>query len=130
MKVTWTPNAGVPVVLGDDSLKQTVVMDSLGGGAVEQVVPLFRATNAARYSRGNVAGEAGFSVARSHANLAAALTYWKGEYGRLGTKGTLVLTEGVTTVTCSNAVLKAVVLAGVTGTRWAIRYGFGVGTMV
>ena len=116
------------VTLGDDSAKQTIVLESLGGQSVEQVSPLARGTAVQRFARGNVSGDVVFSSSKSHATRAAAASAWKSEYGRLNEVGTLVLTIDATTLTYAGAVLRSVV--GIPdGVRWTLRYTFGVTTV-
>lgn len=133
MKAVWTSTTPVvaAVTLGDDTAKQTMVIDGLGAGAAEQVVPLFRATNPLRIQRGNVAGELSIIAAKSHASRNAAASYYLGEHGRINQVGNLVITvdTGGTTLTFTGAVLKAVSVAAMDGLRWAVRYQFGFTTM-
>lgn len=123
-----TPSVGA-VDLGDDSGKITILIEQLGGASIEQVTPIFRAAAVQRLARGNVAGTCAFTVGKSHASVAAALTYFKAEYGRMNQKGTLVLTEGAVTLTMANAVLRSVSRAAGTGLRWVVRYEFGMTTI-
>ena len=129
MKADWTPSGGAAVTLGDDSADRFIELGQIGGASLQQIEPLFRAANPIRFPRGNVAGECVFTVAQSHANRGAAVTFFKAEYARLNGKGTLVLTEGGITMTMANAVLSGVTLAGAVGLRWWVRYQFGITTL-
>lgn len=117
------------MTLGDDSADRFMELGSIGGAAVQQVEPLFRSASVLRIPRGNVAGECVFTVAQSHASRAAAATFLKGEYARINGQGSLVLTEGATTLTMANAVCSGVTLAGAVGLRWWVRYAFGITTI-
>lgn len=131
MKAEWTSTTPevAKVTLGDDAAKHTLALESLGGGASEQVVPLFRAANPARFMRGNSAGEVVISAAKSHESRAAAATFFKGEYGRINQVGTLELTIDATVMSFAGATLKAVTAVGVEGLRWTVRYQFGITTV-
>jgi len=129
MKADWTPAGGSAVTLGDDSVKATITLEALGLESAEQVDQLFRAAAVTRRARGNTAGDCVFTVGKSHATAVAALAYLKAELVRVDKKGSLVLTDGTTTVTMANALLRAVTLDQVRGVRVWIRYRFGISTI-
>ncbi len=118
--------------LGDDSVKQTIVVEQLAGQSAEQLDELFRGANVSRLARANVRGDFIFRSSKSYASYKATWTQWITEYARLNTQGTIVLTEGDVTVNFANAVLKGVQRtfdneAG--GVRMTIRYTFGITTI-
>lgn len=131
MKAEWTSTtpAVATVTLGDDAARHTIEIESAGGAAQEQVTPIFRAANAQRKARANVAGELTLVCAKSHADVDAAATYFLGEYGRINQVGTLLLTFSAGTVTAAGATLKGVEIANTVGVRWWLRYRFGITTL-
>jgi hypothetical protein len=128
LKITFNPGSGI-VTLGDDSVKQTIQLEGFGGQSSEQVERLFRAANVARLPRGNVAGELMFTAEKSHADYATAVAFFKAQYLMLNGQGDAVMTEGATTLTMANAVLRGVQRASQIGKRWGIRYTFGITTI-
>jgi hypothetical protein len=129
VKADWTPSGGSAVTLGDDSAARFIELGAIGGASQQQTEGLFRASHAKRFPRGNVAGECVFTVSQSHASRAAAMAFFKTEYARLNEQGSLVLTEGTSTITTANAVLNSVQLAGAIGLRWSIKYTFSTTTL-
>jgi hypothetical protein len=127
--VVWTPTGGDAATLVDDGAKLFGQIGQLGGQALEQVSPLFRAANPARFMRGNVAGECAFVASKSHASVATAATWWATEYARLNQKGVLVITIGAVTLTMGNATLRAVTRAEWIGVRLSVAYSFGITTI-
>jgi hypothetical protein len=116
------------VTLGDDSVKHTIEIESLGAAAAEQVSALFRSANAKRFPKGNVAGDVVFTASKSHATIDAAATYYAGERARINQQGTLELTFTTLKFTYALATLRAVEPVPI-GTRWRLRYTFGVTTL-
>lgn len=129
MKAEFTPTGGTLATLGDDAEKHSISLEALAGASAEQVEPLFRAASATRIPRGNAVGECVFTSVKSHASQAAAITFFKAQRALLNGQGALVLTEGLSTLTMSNATLTTVELAGVVGLRWWVRYRFGITTI-
>jgi hypothetical protein len=135
MIIQWTPSGGSAVYLGDDlgantgGVKVALKLERLGAAGLEQVVPLFQGANPFRQMLGNVCGDCIFTAARSHADRASAAAFFKGEAARVGQKGNLVLTIDSASLTMANATLRSVAAIAFDGTRWTLRYGFGITTI-
>jgi hypothetical protein len=63
MKLDWTPTGGSLVTLGDDSVKKSITVESLGGQGQVQVAQFFRGANPSLYARGNSAGRTSWRIA-------------------------------------------------------------------
>jgi hypothetical protein len=129
MKLDWTPTGGSLVTLGDDSVKKTIVVESIGGAAQVQTAAFFRGANPALYARGNVAGQFIFVVTQTFATQDLAGAFIKTEYARLNQQGSLVWTRSSTIFTMAGAVLKAVAPAEINGVKIRMRYTFDITTL-
>ena len=129
MTAVFTITGGAAATLVDDGNRLFGQIYELGGQAREQVTPLFRGTNPARFMRGNVAGQCTIGAWRSCASVAVAAAYLKAEYARMNQTGALVLTLGATTLTMAGATVRAVVREEWDGLFIRLRYTFGIATI-
>ena len=129
MLITFTPTGGSPTALGNDSLKWTVKLEQLGAQSLENVVQMFQGATVLRLALGNQAGEFVFTSAQSLSTRDAAAQFFQGKLGLLNSVGSLVLTFDSQTLTMANAVCKAITVAEFNGTRWTLRYSFGITTI-
>jgi len=126
----WTPTGASAITLGDVSQKWTMKLEQLGGQAVEEVIPLFRAANPLRIPRGNVSGDCIFTSAKSFANRAQAVTFFASQFALLNGQGALTLTIDTAALTMAQAVFRGLQTTEINGLRWTLRYSFGITTMV
>jgi hypothetical protein len=132
MKIDWTPAGGSSVNLGDDSLKYGIVIEQIGASSLVQAEALAGAAAEALFPRGNVAGEIIFRSDKTYADYTTTFSTFKTIFGYLNQQGSLVITQGATTLTCANAILKSVQRifdAQATGARMGIRYTFAITTI-
>lgn len=132
MNIQFTPTAGSPATLGDDTAKFAVVVEQLGGSCIAQVESLAGSPNLALFTRGNVGGEFIFRSSKTYVDYQTTFSQFLAEYGRLNQQGTLVLTEGSITLTFANAILRAVQRvfdAQHSGAHMGIRYTFAITTI-
>jgi hypothetical protein len=133
MLIQFTPSGGIlPATLADDANKFAAVIEQLGGNSIAQVEPLAGGLNPALFARGNVGGDLVFRSSKTYADYQTTFAQFKTEYARLNQKGTLMLTEGVQTLTFANAVLKGLQRmfdGSSSGTRMGIRYTFTITTI-
>jgi hypothetical protein len=88
-----------------------------------QIEELAFGTAVFQAARGNSKGQCVFTAAKSHTNRATAVAYFKTQQGYRGAAGSLVLTEGATTITME-AICKSAVAVKMNGVRWTFRYVF------
>jgi len=133
MQIQFTPNTSlIPVTLGDDAAKFTVVVERFVGASITQVEALAGGANQALFPQGNIGGEFIFHSSRTYVSYHETFAQFRAEYGRLNQQGALVLAEGAVTLTFANAILKAVQRifdAQHAGARMGIRYTFAITTI-
>jgi hypothetical protein len=133
MQIQFTPTSGLtPATLGDDASKFAIVVEQLAGASIAQIEPLAGGANPAVFPQGNTAGEFIFRSSKTYATYHETFAQFQTEYNRLNQQGTLVLIEGVVTLTFSSAVLRAVQRifdAQNSGARMGIRYTFSITTI-
>lgn len=124
--IVWTPAGGEAVTLCDLADKWWPVLEQLPAEGAEQVDRLAFGGTVARYMRGNVSGEVVFSVSHSHDTQADAATWYSGVRGHLCEMGTLEITINTVVLTFQAATFKRLEPTLLEGTRWTLRYSFGV----
>ena len=124
----FTPTGDLTAVtLVDDASRLFGQVYALGGQAREQVTPLFRGANPARFMRGNVQGQCVFSAWRSFESVAAAAAHLYAQYGLLNLQGLLALTFDGTALNMPGATLRVVEREEWNGRFLRVRYEFGIG---
>ena len=131
MKLTWTPSGGAgAVVLGDDSVKSTIIVEQLDAPALVQKLLFFRGVNAQLVARGGDEGTFVCVIQPALANADAASAYLKTELARSNQAGSLAWGRVGAIFTFNGAVLRRVTLAELNGARLRLRYTFGFASLI
>ncbi|HAO77827.1 MAG TPA: hypothetical protein DCQ92_02405 [Verrucomicrobia subdivision 3 bacterium] len=125
MNLIWTPTGLAAVPLGDDSVKKTVIVESLDAPALIQKLLYFRGVNARLIPRGGDEGVFTTVVQQSFATTDLASAYIKTELARSGQAGTLAWGRVGVIFTFTGAVIRRVTLAELDGVKIRMRYTFG-----
>ena len=129
--IVWTPAGGDPVTLCDLAAGWWPVFEQWPVQGEEQVDRLAFGASVFRYMRGNVSGDAVFTVGHSHDSVDAGAAWFQSVCRVLASSaavgiGTLVVTIGATTWSYSRATFRRVDPVRMNGCEWVLRYTFGV----
>jgi len=105
MTIVYTPEGGAAVSLAGAETDVSDGPRDLHGGAsaIVQEEAIVGAAYPARFARGNRSYQVSFSVRKPHATYAAAVLYWLGHLQEFNNLGSLVITQGASTLTLTKA---------------------------
>ena len=116
-------------MLGDDSVKSTIIVEQLDAPALVQKLLFFRGVNAQLVPRGGDEGTFTCVIQPALATADAASAYLKAELARSGQAGSLVWGRVSAIFTFNGAVLRRVTVAELNGARLRLRYSFGFASL-
>jgi hypothetical protein len=129
--IVWTPSGGGAITLCDLSQGWWPVFEQWPAQGEEQMDRLAFGPSVFRYMRGNVSGDAVFTVSHSHPSFDDGAAWFQyvarlQASSALAGDGKLVVTIGSTIWSYSGATFRRVDPVKMNGCEWTLRYNFGV----
>lgn len=135
MIIQFAQGSNAAAILADDlgemgEGRKTALLGDWGGEALSDSVPIADADFQRLFKQGNVRGTFSFTATKSHASLAAMLTYWHDHYALLGGQDELQVIRDTAHLFMQRAVLRSVRRSSDSnGLKLSIQYTFDITTI-